>query len=387
MTFHSPHTFIAKAEAESSNTDYKKSIRKSALEMMRRHVPIIFTLKHLAHLTNCPYQILYDIVQRKWTPYKEFHILKRNKTLRTISAPIQPLRDVQKFICTNILYSEFYNQNVYINAFAYKKETNIFMHASMHCAARWLIKIDIKNFFPSCSEILVYNIFKKMGYSCLFSFELARLTTWPSKESPFFKDSLRQSQYISKKYSIYTDSNNPLGALPQGAPSSPPLSNLIFFSLDKKLEKIAKSFSCIYTRYADDLYFSSHDFSYKDGANLIKSVAQPLGTYGFQLNKEKTKIFNPSHRKCVTGLIVNESIPTIGKSAKKEIKKHLFFIKKNGIQSQAQYQNSRDANSFLRYLLGKINYIQMIDSQFASRCMQQLQEILKNSGYINPKLY
>ena len=288
MKFHSPHTFITRAEAESSNTAYKNSIRNSALKMMKRHVPIIFTLKHLAYLTNTPYQALYDIIRRKSTPYKEFYILKRNKTLRTISAPTQPLRDVQKFICTNILYSDFYNQNVYTNAFSYKKRTNIFAHASMHCAARWLVKIDIKNFFPSCSEILVYNVFRKMGYNPLFSFELARITTWPSKESPFLKDNIKQSQYIFEKYYIYTGCNCPLGALPQGAPSSPPLSNLIFFSLDNKLEDIANSFSCMYTRYADDLYFSSHNFSYRNGSNLIKAVSQLLGIYGFQINKEKT---------------------------------------------------------------------------------------------------
>lgn len=387
MKFHSPHTFIRRAEAESSNTAYKNSIRSSAYEMKKRGVPIIFTLKHLAYITNTSYQALYDIIRRKSTPYKEFKILKRNKTHRMISAPTQPLRDVQKFICTNILYSDFYTSNVYTHAYSYKKGTNIFAHANIHCAARWLVKIDIKNFFPSCSEILVYNIFKKMGYSPLFSFELARLTTWPSRESPFFKDNIKQSQYLSEKYSIYTCYNCSLGALPQGAPSSPPLSNLVFFSLDNKLEDIANSFSCMYTRYADDLYFSSRDFSYKDGSTLIKAVSQLLGTYGFQLNKEKTKIFNPRHRKCVAGLIINGSTPSIGKSVKEEIKKHIFFIKKNGIQSQVIHEGSRDANSFLKYLVGKINYIQMIDKQFAFRCMKELQSFLKESGYIYPKFY
>jgi RNA-directed DNA polymerase len=145
---------------------------------------------------------------------------------------------VQRWIATYILNS----QQVHHCSFAFSPKASILKCATRHVGARWLIKLDVAGFFGSVTEIQVYRVFRSLGYQPLISFELARLTTHAPEESaryefPQWRAKPHQSPIID-----YWD--NRIGYLPQGAPTSPMLSNLIMRDTDAVIEEIAKPRGC-----------------------------------------------------------------------------------------------------------------------------------------------
>ena len=207
--------------------------------------------------------------------YHIFYIPKRDGTLREIAAPSEELKRIQRIILEKILSC----YSVHPKAQGFCSEKSILTNAQIHGNARIIINIDIKDFFPTITFPRILGVFRKK-FPQNIAFLLACLC------------SLR-------------------GRLPQGACTSPALTNIICNNLDKRLNGFARSEDLIYTRYADDITFSSNreiNFS-----RFFYYVTKIIKQEGFTLKREKTKILRKNRRQEITGLGINEGYPTISR--------------------------------------------------------------------------
>lgn len=136
-------------------------------------LPAILSLRHLAHMVDVPYRRLRSIVSRRVDPYRTFQISKRSGGYRTICVPTPLLLALQRWIHLRLLL----RHPVHPASRAYASGSSVRECARMHAPARWLCKVDIRQFFESITEIQAYHVFEGMGYSPLVAFELARLCT------------------------------------------------------------------------------------------------------------------------------------------------------------------------------------------------------------------
>ncbi|WP_234775368.1 reverse transcriptase domain-containing protein [Paraburkholderia tropica] len=220
--------------------------------------------------------------------YKTVVIKKRSGADRQLRVPVPLLKQIQKIIAAELAKEYRPRQHVY----GYVKGKNIAQKARIHVAQKWVARIDLKDFFPSINFGRVHGLFKSHPFQ--FNDEVATILT-----------------------QLVMDGNE----LPQGAPTSPIISNFICRSLDTELKQMAKEHRCLYTRYADDLVFSTNlkrlspqicSPAAPDGVSIQANVGEGLRAviqrHGFTVNDVKTRIFDNSARQQVTGLTVNEKV-------------------------------------------------------------------------------
>lgn len=349
-----------KLSKNSNNPIFSKAVYDYSLHLEKENLPTIFSLKHLSVITGIDYAYLRRIVSRNVDPYRNIKFKKRSGKIRKISSPHDSLAKLQKWILKEIL-----NQlPLSDSATAFRKNLSIKDNAEVHCEARWLIKIDLKDFFHSIDEIMIYRIFRKLGYTALLSFELSRLLTRSSKNVKRLKKQIKVHEY-----KLYQTSNNSLGYLPQGASTSPYLANLVFKSIDELIHQICNKEELTYTRYADDIVISTMDKNFKriDCLKVLKKIRKIIINKGFQLNSKKTQIIPPGSRKIVTGLIVNSSTPSIPKEIKIKVEAHLHFSSKNSLLEHCRFHGFYTIQGFLNYLKGLIQFCYSIDQTLGEK--------------------
>ena len=143
--------------------------------------------------------------------------------------------------------------------------------------------------------------------------------------------------------------------LPQGAPTSPIISNLIAINIDKRIGDFIQENKIRYTRYADDMTFSG-DFN---PGMVIQFVQKVLNDENFELNTEKTRARFQHQKQEVTGIVVNNKIQ-VSRSYRREIRQAIYYIKKFGLSSHLDKTNNNRAN-YIRHLLGRVNFVLFID--------------------------
>ena len=275
-------------------TKYIENCIEYAERLLENNLPVIFDLEHLAKLLGTTKEFICKIVFAEELFYKTIRIPKKHEGYRTLDIPSMELKYIQRWILDNIL-----NQiSVSDNATGFKKQSSIVNNAKKHLNKKCLINIDIKDFFPSINYITVYRVFSYYGYTKEVSFFLAKLCTYADK-------------------------------LPQGAPTSPALSNIVCLKLDVRLNKLAEKYDANYSRYADDITFSG---SY--GINkLIDITKNILFEEGFVLNDKKTRIAYSYQRQEVTGIIVNNSTIRVNKNYKKTLWQEIYYCQKFGVEN------------------------------------------------------
>ncbi len=311
-------------ENAAASSGYSEQNIKRCLEyaqvLLNNNVPIIYNTSHLSALVGYKKEYIKRAVIYTPSFYRDFTISKRNGKPRTISEPLPSLKDIQNWILVNIL------SNVPVSPFAkaYRKNVGILENLKFHKNQSMVLVIDLKDFFPSIKTNSVEKIFLALGYSKLISNLLAKLCTRDNE-------------------------------LPQGAPTSPYLSNLFFKSADNTIIKYCLSNKIRYTRYADDLSFSG----IFDDKVLFDVVLKAVTEIGLTINAEKTKLMLPNTRQTVTGIVVNDR-PQVAFDKRNKLRQDIFYIKKFDLASHMKRRNITQAN-YLEHLLGKVNFILQIN--------------------------
>jgi RNA-directed DNA polymerase len=266
--------------------------------------------------------------------YKKYMLIKMNGNTRLIYIPDKSLRILQKRL-------NIYLQEVYVNiksdcSYGFVRSINaeekydILSNAGKHAQKKYLLNLDLKDFFHSIRSIAIHNIFKQEPF--LFSNKLAA-------------------------WLVFLTTYNNL--LPAGAPTSPILSNFVCLKMDLEIEALCKDFSYTYTRYVDDLSFSGDANFSQEFIDQLKVI---IVNNRFQINYEKFRINTFNSRQVVTGLVVNEK-PNINRKYIRKIRAILHNWGKNGIflSTLRYFEGVKHSNSsehmFVNSVLGKINFI------------------------------
>lgn len=352
------------------------ALLENAVEKIERvlvthpELPAVLTLNHLATRVGVDYLLLRSIVSGDEGHYRHFRIRKRSGGHRVISVPSPSLMKLQRWITAYILNK----LPVHHASYAFKPKSSIGKCAARHCGARWLIKLDIAGFFGSITEIQVYRVFRSLGYEALVAFELARLTTFaPSESLRYQKPSWRAKPHPSP-ITVYR--RNRLGYLPQGAPTSPMLSNLVMRETDKKIENIAKHYGLTFTRYSDDLTFSTRsNFDRTRATKVIREIAKALRMTGFLLNNSKTTIVPPGGRKIVLGLLVDQATPRLTREFRSMLRQHLYYLESVGPFAHAKARGFDSTWGMYRHLRGLIDFANMVEPDYAKEMLGRFEAI------------
>lgn len=292
--------------------------------LFSHQVPVIYNPAHLSALVGYKKEYLKKASLFPNYFYRDFQVAKKNGSKRLISEPLPSLKEIQIWILRNILYK------VPISAFAkaYRPTVTLLENLRFHKNQSKVFTLDLENFFPSIPVEAVENEFLKLGYSRIVSKLLSRLCT-----------------------------RN--GTLPQGAPTSPYLSNLVFKEADTAIAAYCKEHKIRYTRYADDMSFSG-DF---DEIELLQKVTETVEKMGLRINAKKTKLMTPGMRQIVTGVVVNQK-PQVIFHKRNELRQALYYIQKFGFEEHREYKEINQKN-YLEHLLGKINFVLQINPKDA----------------------
>ncbi len=287
------------------------------------------------------------------SPYVDFEIPKAKGGTRTISAPRAPLRKIQRQIHEQVLAKVAAHDAAHGFVVGRSTVTN----AGPHVGAVLLLKTDIQDFFPTIHYGRVRGLFRMLGYADEVAASLAALSTRrPVLGSPDAK-------------AIWP------GLLPQGAPTSPAIANLLCRRLDARLTGFANRIQARYTRYADDLSFSFHDLDHAVSLDLGKLfwwIDQIIQQEGFREHPGKRQVLWPNRRQIVTGIVVNEKL-SLPRDARRRFRAILHNCKTHGVASQAQ---DRSVGEFTDYLRGWAAYAQMVDPKLGVGWVAEVESLL-----------
>lgn len=285
------------------------------------------------------------------SPYVDFEIAKARGGRRTISAPRAPLRAIQRKIHTDILA----HVPVHEAAHGFVAGRSTLTNATVHVGARLLLKTDVREFFPTIHYWRVRGLFFSLGYGEQVSAALAALCTRRVVVDP-----------EGERRVVWP------GQLPQGAPTSPAISNLVCRRLDARLTGLAGKLGARYTRYADDLSFSFHGDAAAsiDIGRAFWWIDQVLQQEGFAEHAGKRQVLRPNHRQLVTGIVVNEHA-AVPREDRRRFRAILNNCRKHGIASQA---NGRD--DFADYLRGYAAYVHMVSPELGRKLVAEVDQLL-----------
>jgi RNA-directed DNA polymerase len=288
--------------------------------LLRRKLPPLIRIEVLAIILGVSPKLLYAMAHASKRYYRVFGLPKRGGGIRPIATPKIFLKVVQRWILENILYRQ--SMPEYVTGFVPRRGT--LANARVHIGGKYVLRMDIQDFFPSIRSSQVRALFSEMGFSEKVSAFLTRLTTLN-------------------------------GSLPQGAPSSPYIANLAFLSVDSRISSIAKNQSMAYSRYADDITLSSQ---HPIGSEVINEIGNTIEGAGFRLNRKKLRLSGPGQRLMTTGLVVHEKAQPV-RSLRRNLRARFHqaklrpstFVKQaNQLLGWASYVNSFEPTLGKKYL-------------------------------------
>lgn len=307
--------------------EYIEKCTAYARKLLEKNMPVIFDGQHISQILN--------LNHIKGDCYHSFYIWGKNK-IREITAPSSELKKRQRWILKEILEKLRVNDCCH----GFVAERSIVTNAKMHMGHKNILNMDIRDFFPSITFDMVCRIFEEIGYS----------------------------QSVVRKLAELTCHN---GVLPQGAPTSPYLANLVLRDMDTELEGLCRKRGITYTRYADDMSFSSNE----DIGEFGKEVKRIVEQSAFQVNEGKTVYYQDPHRKIVTGLLVKEDKICVAKAYKRKLKQELYYCRKFGVVQHLENTGNKERSGFKEYLYGKAYFINMVEPETGKRFLQELDRI------------
>ena len=280
--------------------------------------------------------------------YNTLEIPKKNGDTRTICVPNKNLKKVQKKLYNKLstYYDEIKTQNNFTSKIShgFEKNRSIVTNAEVHKNKRYVVNLDLLVFFPSINFGRVRSYFIKNNY-----FEI--------------NDDIAT---ILAQLTCYK------GTLPQGASTSPLIANMICNIMDIRILKIAKKYRLDYTRYADDLTFSTNNkYFLNDYDKFLEDIKNIIHRSGFELNSKKTRLLFSNSRQEVTGLVVNKKI-SVPKEYYKNTRAMAHSLYKNG------YFLIDDEVGTIEQLEGRFSFINQIN-------LYNIDNKKKNMWHLNSK--
>jgi len=291
--------------------------------------------------------------------YTIFTIAKRRGGRRSIKAPRNELKAIQRRFADFLQDQIVFRQPVH----GFVRERSIASNAELHAQHRAVLNVDLRDFFPTINFGRVRGLFMAE----------------PFNASPAIATILAQICCHE-------------GSLPQGAPTSPVISNMICSRMDAKLQRLAKNHGCVYTRYADDLTFSKRKGAFPrelaeegtfDDIDVGNELREIIEGNGFRIHPEKVHLYRNTHRQTVTGLTVNTRV-NVPRKFIREIRAMICDWRKNGLEAAEETHHQKfyrrpsrlGAKATLpRIIEGKLNFLKMIrgnDDQVRRNLQRQL---------------
>ena len=307
-----------------------------SVEMVRNFqsthkIPFLYDTYQLGTFLDLSRTDLFAMTRNPEKWYYPVVLNKRNGGLRQLHVPFPKIRCVQQIILQSILSK----MPLSPYAMAYRRGRSVLHNASPHCSKTYLLKMDICDFFGSIRFDQVYRAVFHTGH---FPKQIGAMLT---------------------SLCCYQEH------LPQGAPTSPALSNLVMRHFDDAMGAWCERHGVTYTRYSDDLTFSSDKSLY----GVYRKAKQFLEDMGFEVNEKKTCFVTGASKKLVTGLVVNEEHPTVSREERRMLRQELYYVEKFG-PADAILKGNRtafiDQNGepqplrYIHHLLGRLRYIRYI---------------------------
>lgn len=313
--FYEKHFRVKAVKSGFSEDDIQRCLAY-AQPLIEKDLPVVYNTANLAALVGYRKNYLKRAVFFTSYFYRTFQIKKKsNGKLREIKEPLPSLKEIQIWILNNIVYE------IRVSKFAkaYVPDRSIIDNVRFHRNKAKVLSLDIKDFFPSIKRTYVETIFRGVGYSSNVANLISKLCCCDE-------------------------------ILPQGAPTSPYLSNLYLINFDNYIGAYCKLNAIRYTRYADDMIFSG----VFDELPVINLVSHELTKLGLTLNLEKVKVMGQNTRQLVTGVVVNKALQ-VPKEQREKIRQEIYYIKKFGLSGHLHKTENNKAN-YIKHLLGKISY-------------------------------
>ena len=276
---------------------------------------------------------------------KRYRMHKKHGGTRAIVAPHQSLLYMLKGF--NALLQQYYEPTTWCYGFV--KGRSVVQNAQQHLGKRYILNIDIKDFFPSITRQMVEDVLLAEPLKC--SAEAARLLS-----------------------GLCTAAEPQGDVLPQGFPTSPTLSNMVCKKMDEELAAAAQRIGATYSRYADDMSFSSDKDVLRPTGSFYLQVSGIVEKYGFRLNDRKTRLQRRGRRQQVTGVVVSHKV-NVTREYARQIRSLLYMWERYGYWETAraalhayreQHGKTRGHGEYLTLyavLRGRLNYMKMVKGE------------------------
>ena len=277
--------------------------------------------------------------KNKLAHYSILRIKKKDGTWRKLHNPDNQMRSIQYRILTKLLNKLVLPEYVY----AFERDRNIPTMAALHVNKYCIISIDIKDFFHSIRQTTLFSILQRLGFGDSPARTLSELCTYKA-------------------------------FVPQGALTSPKISNLITsVTFGPEIQTYCREKQFTLTIYADDVTISTNDRTISP-RHVIQDLTRIIQTYGFRINRKKTKIMFRGSRQYVCGAVVNAKVNLIVKERKK-LRAIIHNVTRNGIEAEAVKFGS-DPSKFLNYLRGRVNWFRQLNPVLGQKYFDKLKTYL-----------
>ena len=337
-----------------------------------RNIPAIETAGDLARwlgLTPAELQWFADLkalgYKQREPRLEHYHyrvLAKRFGTIRLIEAPKPRLKDLQRQILLWILQK--LPTHPAVHGFVTGRSIQTF--AAPHVGRRVVLRMDLRDFFPTFGGVRIQNVFRTLGYpeavADLLGGVCANATpirVWKELSGEANREHLVELRRLYAR-----------PHLPQGAPTSPALANICCYRADCRLTALAKASGAAYTRYADDLAFSGDEDFEKCVERFGVSVAAILQEEGFRVNHRKTRVMQRGVRQHLAGLVTNDKLNVVRRDFDQ-----LKAVLTNCIRFGLESQNRELRPDFRSHLHGRVSFVEMINPQKGKRLRSLLERI------------
>ncbi len=334
-------------------------------------LPTIAHVGELGEFLNLPIQFIEWLATHRHSHYQLNLVPKRSVGVRLLEAPKARLKHVQRRIAADILSSI----PAHSASHAFARKRSALSYVQPHIGQAVVLRLDLVDFFPSMTASRVFGLFRSLGYPYAVTHLLTNLCT-SVVPSGVFENAIEKLDRLTSSFNQAHAIRHQLRSrycrlhLPQGAPTSPKLANLIAYRLDCRLSGLATSANATYTRYADDLLFSGDKEFGRCVSSFSTQVAAIAVEEGFEVNYRKTRIMRSSTRQLAAGIIINQQT-----NVRREEYDQLKAIIHNCIRTGPANQNRDSLPHFRMHLLGRINWVNQLNPARGKKLMAIFEKI------------